>query len=65
MPRVGRARYHSTTLRSNTGTGSVVAAVRGAGRGIVIRKKLIQRVGGPNCHQNCYTSFSFKPTTRY
>ena len=64
MPRVGRARYHSTTLKSNTGTGSVVNNVNGMGRGLVLRKNIIRRVGAKNCVANCYTSFAFFPKRR-
>ena len=64
MPRVGRSKYHSTTLKSNTGTGSVVNNINGMGRGLVLRKQIIRRVGAKNCVANCYTSFAFFPTRR-
>ena len=64
MPRVGRAKYHSPTLKSNQGTGSVVSNVNGMGRGLVLRKQLIRRVGAKNCIENCYTSFAFFPKDR-
>ncbi len=65
MPiRVGRAKYHSTTLGRNTGTGKVVSFVNGMGRGLVMRKQILRRSGaGKNC-QDCYTSFAFFPTRR-
>tara|TARA_B100002051_G_C16341982_1_gene442142 strand:+ start:210 stop:404 length:195 start_codon:yes stop_codon:yes gene_type:complete len=56
MPRVGRAKYHSTTLKKNTGTGSVVNNVNGMGRGLVLRKAILRRVGAGQHCKGCYTS---------
>ena len=42
--KVGRAKYHSTTLKSNQGTGKVVNRVGFMGRGIVLRKVVLRNV---------------------
>ena len=56
MPKVGRAKYHSANLKKNTGTGSVVSFVSGAGRGLVLRKQIIRKVGAGKYCKGCYTS---------
>tara|TARA_B100000795_G_C22734454_1_gene412746 strand:+ start:498 stop:701 length:204 start_codon:yes stop_codon:yes gene_type:complete len=63
MPiRTGRAKYHSTTLKKNTGKGYVVNNVSTMGRGLVLRKKILAQVGaGTGLCKGCYTSFAFKP----
>lgn len=59
MPKVGRARYHSVNLKKNTGTGKVVSFTNLAGRGLVLRKQILTKVGaGKNC-KGCYTSKAF------
>ena len=62
MPiRTGRAKYHSVTLKSNQGTGSVVNYSGFMGRGIVLRKQIMQRAV---CSKDgdCYTSKQLNPS---
>lgn len=40
MPRIGRAKYHSVNLKSNTGRGGVVSSSGFMGRGLVIRRAI-------------------------
>jgi hypothetical protein len=62
MPNHGRAKYHSTNLRSNTGTGKVVSSSGFMGRGLVIRKAIMRR---STCVDNkCYIGRSEKPTNK-
>ena len=58
--KIGRAKYHSTTLKSNQGTGKVVSSVGFMGRGIVLRKALVRRSFCPT-GGNCYTSKQMNP----
>ena len=63
MPiRTGRAKYHSVTLKSNQGTGKVVNYSGFMGRGIVLRKQIMQRA---TCSKgnDCYTSKQLNPAT--
>ena len=61
MPKVGRAKYHSINLKSNTGTGKVVNYSGFMGRGIVLRKQIGRRA---SCSKggNCYTSKQMNPS---
>jgi hypothetical protein len=61
MPKVGRAKYHSVNLKKNTGTGKVVSFTNFAGRGLVLRKQILRKVGSGNCAggKGCYTSKAF------
>ena len=43
MPRIGRAKYHSVNLKSNTGRGGVVSSSGFMGRGLVIRRAITRR----------------------
>ena len=62
MPNHGRAKYHSTNLKSNTGTGKVVSSSGFMGRGLVIRKAIMRR---STCVvNNCYIGKSEKPTNK-
>ena len=57
MPRVGRAKYHSPTLKKNNSHGNgVVSFVNGMGRGLVLRKVILKKVGAGKYCKGCYTS---------
>tara|TARA_Y100001970_G_scaffold70426_1_gene89667 strand:- start:2067 stop:2276 length:210 start_codon:yes stop_codon:yes gene_type:complete len=60
--RTGRAKYHSVTAKKNNNHGKgVVSFQSGMGRGLVLRKMILTKVGTGNAThcKNCYTSKAF------
>tara|TARA_Y100001935_G_C17012746_1_gene363814 strand:- start:354 stop:548 length:195 start_codon:yes stop_codon:yes gene_type:complete len=59
MPKVGRAKYHSSNLASNTGKGYVNNKLSGQGRGRVIRGAILSR--SMCVSEGCYNSIGMMP----